>query len=104
MALDNVKSILNIGSPISSYKLMLMQGVSSRPKHSSLFLTLLRPFVRDGRIAVRYRCYNRFVKSFVRMSELESDFLSTRELGVDDVYELDLSFQPDLVIDGGSNI
>jgi FkbM family methyltransferase len=40
----------------------------------------------------------------VRVSELESDFLSTRELGVDDVYGLDLSFQPDLVIDGGGNI
>jgi FkbM family methyltransferase len=38
------------------------------------------------------------------MSELESDFLSTRELGVDDVYGLDLSFHPDLVIDGGGNI
>src|ERR1039458_4234640 len=62
-----------------------------------------RSFAR-GSIAVRYRCYSRFVKSFVRMSELESDYLSTRELGVDDVYELDLSFQPDLVIDGGGNI
>jgi FkbM family methyltransferase len=104
MAFDNVKGILNIGSPISSYKLLLMQGMLSRPKYSSLFRALLQPFVRDGRIAVKYRCHNRMLKSFVRMSELESDFYSTRELGVNDVYSLDFAFHPDLVIDGGGNI
>lgn len=104
MAFDNVKSILNIGSPVSSCKLLLMQGVLSRPRYSWLFLALLQPFVRDGRIALQYRCYNRLLKSFVRMSELESDFYSTRELGVNDVYALDCGFHPDLVIDGGGNI
>jgi len=104
MAFDNVKSILRIGSPISSYKLLLMQGAFSRPKYRTMFLALLRPFVRDGRIAVRYRCNDRMLRSFVRTSELESDFYSTRELGVNDVYSLDLAFHPDLVIDGGGNI
>jgi len=104
MAFDNAKRILNMGSPFNSYKLLLMQGICSRPRYGWLFLALLRPFVSDGRIAVQYRCNNRFVRSFVRMSELESDFLSTREQGVDDVYALDLSFHPDLVIDGGGNI
>ena len=104
MPFDNAKRILNLGSPFNSFKLLLMQGTRSRPRYRWLFLALLRPFVSDGRIAVRYRYHNRFVTSFVRMSELESDFLSTRELGVDDVYELDLSFHPDLVIDGGGNI
>jgi FkbM family methyltransferase len=104
MAFDNVKSILTIGSPVSSYKLLLMQGVSSRPRYSSLFLALLRPFVRYGRIVVQYRCYDRFVKSYVRMSELESDFQSTRELGINDVYGVDCGFNPDVVIDGGGNI
>ena len=104
MAFDNVQGILNIGSPLSSYKLLLMQGALSRPKYRAMFLALLRPFVKDGRIAVQYRCYNRTVKSFVRESELESDYYSTRELAVNDVYQLDRGFHPDLVIDGGGNI
>jgi FkbM family methyltransferase len=104
MAFDNVKGILSIGSPVSSYKLLLMQGVLSRPKYGSLFRALLQPFVNDGRIAVRYRCHQRMLKSFARTSEMESDFYSIRELGVNDVYELDLGFHPDLVIDGGGNI
>jgi FkbM family methyltransferase len=104
MALDNVKDILNIGSPVSSYKLLLMQGAFSRPQFRSLFRALLQPAVRDGRIAVKYRCHNRLLKSFVRLSEMESDFYSTRELAVNDVYSLDYGFHPDLVIDGGGNI
>lgn len=104
MAFDNVRNILNIGSPLSSYKLLLMQGALSRPRYRTIFLALLRPFVKDGRIAVQYRCYSRTMKSFVRESELESDYYSTRELAVNDVYHLDRNFHPDLVIDGGGNI
>lgn len=104
MAFDNVKDILSIGSPVSSYKLLLIQGMLSRPRFSSLFRALLQPFVVDGRITVQYRCHNRLLKTFIRMSELESDFCSMRELGVSDVYALDSGFHPDLVIDGGGNI
>lgn len=104
MALDNVKAIFTIGSLMSSYKLLLIQGASSRPRCRIVFLTLLRPFVRNGRIEVRYRCYNRVLRSLIRISDLESDFYTTRELAVNDVYDLDFSFRPDLVIDGGGNI
>jgi FkbM family methyltransferase len=104
MALDNVKSILKVGSPMSSWKLLLMQGAQSRPYLSGLFLALLRPFVKDGRVAIRYRCYSRRLTSFVRMSELSSDYLSTRELAAEDIYQLDAGFHPDVVIDGGGNI
>jgi hypothetical protein len=104
MALQNVRGIFKIGSPIDSYKLLLMQGVFSRPDYSGLFHALLRPFVRDGRIAVTYRCHSLRRTSFVRLSEMESDYFSVRELGVHDVYNLDARFQPDLVIDGGGNI
>jgi FkbM family methyltransferase len=104
MALDNVGSILNSGSSLTSFKLLLMQGSLSRPGLRWLFHALLRPFVRDGRIAVTYRCHNRTLTSYVRVSELESDYYSTRELGVDDVYSLEPAFHPDLVIDGGGNI
>lgn len=104
MALDNIKGILSIGSPVSSYKLLLMQGMISRPKFALLFRTLLQPFVHEGRVAVDYRCHNLRRSSFVRVSELESDFYSVRELGVNDVYHLDTTFRPDRVIDGGGNI
>jgi len=104
MALDNVRSILKIGSPISSYKLLLMQGALSRPRYRAIFLALLQPFVKHGQIELRYRCYNRVVKSLIRISDMESDFFTTRELAVNDVYGLDFAFHPGLVIDGGGNI
>jgi FkbM family methyltransferase len=104
MALDNVGPILNAGSPLTSFKLLLMQGSFSRPQFSGLFRGLLQPFVEQGRVAINYRCYNRTLTSYVRVSELESDYTSSRELGVDDVYSLDPCFHPDLVIDGGGNI
>jgi FkbM family methyltransferase len=104
MALDNVKALVRVGSPLTSLKLLLMQGISSRPGMAPLFRALLRPFVADGRITVRFRCYNRFVTSYIRVAELESDYYSTRELGAEDIYALDFKFRPDVVIDGGGNI
>ena len=104
MAFPNVKRILKIGSPLSIYKLLLMAATFSRPKYRALWLGLLWPFVRQGEIALRYRCYNRYLDILVRMSDLESDYLSTLELGVLDVYEIDRGFHPNLVIDGGGNI
>ncbi len=104
MAFDNVQSILNIGSPVSSCKLLMVQGALSRPRYAPLFRALLRPFVKDGRISLRYRCYNRRLSSYVRMSELESDYYSMRELGVTSVYEINYGFCPGLVVDGGGNI
>jgi len=104
MAFDNVKGILGVGSPVTSFKMLLMQGALSRPGYRWLFLALLRPFVADGRVALTYRCHGRLLKSYVRMAELESDYFSTRELCVEDVYPLEFGFRPDLVIDGGGNI
>lgn len=104
MAFDNVKGILGVGSTLTSYKLLLMQGACSRPRYRAVFLALLQPFVKDGMITLQYSCYDRMVTSTIRVSELESDYYSTRELGVTDIYQLDWSFHPDLVIDGGGNI
>jgi len=104
VAFQNVKRILRMGSPVSSYKLILAVGTSLRPKYRDLLLTFLKPFVRDGEISIRYRCYERSYKTFLRTSDLSADVLSTRELCVNDVYHLDRGFQPDLVIDGGGNI
>jgi hypothetical protein len=45
-----------------------------------------------------------YLRSFVRVTDLESDVLSVLELSVKDTYDLDLGFKPDLVNDGGGNI
>ncbi len=104
MILPNVRSILKIGSPLSSYKLLLIVASFSRPRSRTLARTLLRPFIHRGEISIQYRCYGRHYSTTLRTSELESDFLSTRELSLTDTYLLDRSFHPDLVIDGGGNI
>src|SRR5271154_5315789 len=104
MAFPNVKRILQIGSPLSSLKLLLVVTFYSRPKFGALAHFLLRPFVHNGMISIRYRCYERFYKTFLRTSDLQADYLSTRELCVNDIYYLDRNFKADLVIDGGGNI
>jgi FkbM family methyltransferase len=104
MAFENVRSILRIGSPSSSFKLLLLAASRSRPRYRALCLGLLRPFVRGGEISLRYRCYDRYLRCFIGLSDMESDLISVLELSVRDTYELDFSFKPDLVIDGGGNI
>jgi FkbM family methyltransferase len=104
MAFPNVKRILRIGSPLSSLKLLLVVTFYSRPRFEALAHALLRPFVHNGMISIRYRCYERFYKTFLRTADLQADYLSTRELCVNDIYHLDRNFKPDLVIDGGGNI
>ena len=65
---------------------------------------MLRPFVHRGTISIRYRCYERFYKTSLRTSDLQADFLSTRELCVTDSYDLERNFNAELVVDGGGNI
>lgn len=93
-----------MGSAWSALKLILIVGASSRPKYKAIFLALLWPFIRKGEVHIRYRCYERFNRSTLRISDLDADCLSTRELAVRDIYRLERNFQPDLVIDGGGNI
>jgi FkbM family methyltransferase len=104
MAFDNVGSILRMGSISGTAKLLLITALSSRPKYRALCLKLLRPFMKNGEVLLRYRCYGRDVQSFVRLSDLSSDLRSVFELSIRDAYNLDLGFRPDLVIDGGANI
>jgi FkbM family methyltransferase len=104
MAFENVGSILRMGSVSSSFKLLLIAASSSRPKYRAVCLKLLQPFTKNGEVLLRYRCYDRDVRSYVRLSDLSSDLRSVFELSIRDTYNLDLGFQPDLVIDGGANI
>ncbi len=106
MAFSNVKRILGIGSPLSSFKLLLIQSMSSRPKYRTLARGLLGPFIHNGEVSIRYRCYERFYRTFLRTTDLSADLLSTSELCFRDIYHLDhdRSFAPDVVIDGGGNI
>jgi FkbM family methyltransferase len=104
MFFPNIQRLLRIGSPVSSLKLILVAGTSTRPKYRGVFLQLLRPFIHKGEITVRHRCYERFQQTKLRVSDLSADFFSTLELCAMDVYHLDRNFSPDLVIDGGGNI
>ncbi len=72
MALDNVKSILRTYSAPSSFKLLLMAASFSRPQYRGVCQMLLKPFVRDGAVSLRYRCYGRWMTCFVRMRELKA--------------------------------
>jgi FkbM family methyltransferase len=103
MAFQNLKKIVSIESPLNSWKLLLVAAAFSRPKFR-VWLMLLRPFIHNGMIPVRYRCNGRHLQIFLRISDLSSDFLSFIELGASDTYDLDHEFHPDLVIDGGGNI
>ena len=104
MAFPSVKRILQIGSPVSSFKLLLIVTLYSRPKFKTFAQALLRPFIHGGVISIRYRCCERFYQTYLRTSDLQADYLSTRELCVNDIYYLDRNFKADLVIDGGGNI
>jgi FkbM family methyltransferase len=104
MLFPNVQRILKTCSPSSSIKLIFAVAASSRPKYKNFFLGLLQPFVRQGQIFIRYRCYERNFETGLRMSDLDADFLSTKELSLDDVYYLERQFRPDMILDGGGNI
>lgn len=104
MAFENVRRILAIGSPLSSLKLLLAIGTSSRPRLKWLYLSLLKPLSRQNELSIEYRCYGRLQKAQLRLSDLNADTLSILELCTKDTYRLDANFMPDLVIDGGGNI
>jgi FkbM family methyltransferase len=104
MAFSNAKKILSIGSPSGSLKLLLATASFTRPRYRALCLALLRPFVSNGEIPVRYQCFGRPLTVFLRISKLLSDLQCALELAAHDIYHLDPEFRPDLVIDGGGNI
>jgi FkbM family methyltransferase len=99
----NARNILKHCSPVNSYKLLLASAIITRPTYKSVWLALLRPFIREGQIPFQYRCYGRDLKANLRMAELDDDMQIIWEQCVRDVYEVDLNFAPDLVMDGGGN-
>lgn len=100
----NARRILKSGWSLDTYKLLLMAAVRSRPRQRVLYLFLLRRFIRSGEVCVHFRASGRLFTSFIRLSELGSDWLSVDELGFQRVYRIEPAFAPDLVIDGGGNI
>ncbi|WP_263368665.1 FkbM family methyltransferase [Edaphobacter bradus] len=89
---------------MSSWKLLLVAATFTRPKFRFISRPLLWPFIHKGEISLRYWCSQRYLKIFLRTSELSSDFQSALELCARDTYHLDHGFHPDLVIDGGGNV
>ena len=101
----NVRRILtNLGPTLSAYKLLLMMASSSRPEMRGVCLALLRPFVKDGEVRVKYRCGKRRYTACIGMADMNSDMVSVMELGVRCVYHLDPALEPQVVLDGGGNI
>src|SRR5437899_5160629 len=96
MAFNNVRDILSIHSPLSSLKMLCVAANFSRPRFRFLWQSILRPFVRNEEIPLRYWCVNRYERIVLRIPELESDFQSALELGARDVYHIDTAFHPDL--------
>ena len=103
MGFRNARNILKHCSPLNSYKLLLASAIVTRPSYKSLWLALLRPFIREGQVPFEYRCYGRDLKANLRIAELADDMQVIWEQCVRDIYEVDRSFSPDLVIDGGGN-
>jgi FkbM family methyltransferase len=85
------------------FKLLVMAAACSRPRYRDLCIALLRPFTRDGEVAIRYTCNGRRYVARVRIAELESDWLSVHEIAIRKIYPIEAGFAPDLVIDGGGN-
>ena len=104
MKFSNARRILRAGFSVGALKLLLLQCAVSRPTFRGLCVGLLRVFVRDGSIAVRYPCHGRTYTVFIRMDEMESDLYTVKELAPQSVYDLEPGFEPDLIVDGGGNV
>jgi hypothetical protein len=89
MALENVQRIARMGSLFGGIKLLLALGTTTRPQLRGLLLWFLRPFTKDGNIALRYRCFDRYMTAYVRMTDLAADSLSVLELCVLNIYKLE---------------
>lgn len=103
MIFPNASLIAKLGPSLSTFKMLLMAAGTSRPYLRGFSLTLLRPFIRNGQIAVHYRCEGRRYKVWVRVADFESDWQTVNEMAVQRIYPVDVGFSPDLIIDGGGN-
>jgi FkbM family methyltransferase len=92
------------GASLSTYKTLLLAAAAARPALRTLSFALLRPFIHNGEIAIRYRCERRWYTAFIRINEMSSDFFSFLEMTVRHIYRIDPNFFPDLVIDCGGNV
>ena len=104
MAFANARLILKTASGWSALKLLLLTARFSRPGLVSIWTPLLRPFVRNDEIPIRYTQANRTFDVSVRMADQQSDLHSILEVAIRHAYPLDPSYAADLVIDGGANI
>ena len=103
LLLPNARPILKRGPSLNTYKLLLLAAASSRPGLRRLSFALLRPFIHNGDIAIRYQCERRWYTAFIRMDDVYSDYYSVYEIAVRRVYHIDPNFAPDLVVDCGGN-
>ena len=103
MLFPNARSILKRGPSLDTYKMLLLAAASSRPGLRALSFGLLRPFIHNGGLSIRYKCERRSYTAFIRMEDVDSDFCSVFELAVRHIYHIDPKLAPDLIIDCGGN-
>ena len=104
MGLENFRSIVRRTSGLNTAKLLLLQSIYSRPRYGGVASALLRPFYKNGEMAIHFESAGRGFTVSLRKSDQASDFYSLMEIGVHHIYDLDPAFAPDLVVDGGGNI
>lgn len=103
MAHPNARRILSRGVSLDTFKFLAMAAAASRPRQKKLCARILQPFARAGEVPVHFSVHGRRLTAWVRMSQLESDWMSVYELGIRKIYRLDPEFAPELIVDGGGN-
>lgn len=106
MAYPTIVKILRNAQRFSAIKLLIAQVAVSRPKLKPALILLLSFFSTNNRFNSRFltASNNQPVKASFRLSDLESDMESFREVGMGDSYRISaMEFEPELVIDGGGN-
>jgi FkbM family methyltransferase len=104
MAFPQARIILKAGlPPLSAFKMLVIAASCTHPRFRGVCMALLRPFIRDGEVAIHYRCRDRRYVVHIRMADYQSDWMSVFELAAKGIYPIDTGFAPDLIIDGGGN-
>lgn len=83
--------------------LLLIAAHESRKWLRLLTGPLISYLTRTGDCEIAYKCAGKSLRCVMRKMDIASDFCSVIELVADDIYRLETSWRPKLVIDGGGN-
>jgi len=69
MGLDNFTSIVRSTSGLNAAKLLLLQSMYSHPRYRGVASALLRPFYKNGELAVHFHSSGRKFTIHIRKSD-----------------------------------